>query len=191
MTSPIPTQTVPQPLARLAEQAYRLEPVRAAIVDPLDPFSLGGALTAGERGVIEPVLVGDENKIYDTANRCGWNLRGAHIVRAAPGRESVTAALLAADGNVEMIVKGALHSDSVLHAVLAEPRLRSKRLSHVVVTELPGRETPVLLTDGAVNIAPDVNVKAQIAQNAIDLARAIGIPRPRVAVLAAVETVVS
>ncbi len=102
------------------------------------------------------------------------------------------AAALAAAGEVRAIMKGSLHSDTLLHAILARSELRTDRkLSHVVVAELPLRTTPLLLSDAAVNIAPDLETKRDIVQNAIDVARAIGVKEPRVAILSAVETVAS
>ncbi|HZT11806.1 MAG TPA: bifunctional enoyl-CoA hydratase/phosphate acetyltransferase [Candidatus Baltobacteraceae bacterium] len=187
-----PLEPAHSPFDALLERAQSLAPIEAAIVDPLDSLSLGGALSAASKGLIKPVLVGDPNAIYDAANRCGWSLRHARIVHASPGEESAAAVALAAGGHVKIVVKGALHSDALLHSVLAEPRLLTgRRLSHVVVFELPQRENPLIVTDGAVNIAPNLEQKAQIVQNAIDVARTLGLELPKVAILAAVETVVS
>jgi phosphotransacetylase len=179
------------PLQALLERAQGLSPISAAIIDPLDSFSLGGALTAADRGLIKPILIGDTKKIRETGDNCGWDLSSAEFCECAAGSEAAVAVQLASQSIVKTIVKGALHSDSLLHAVLAEPNiLDGRRLSHVVVTELPGRPAPLILSDGAVNIAPDLSVKAQIVQNAIDVARKFGIEKPRVAILAAVETIV-
>jgi phosphate acetyltransferase len=189
-TAPAYAETA-SPLEMLLERAQALPPINAAIVDPLDPFSLGGALSAADRGIITPILIGDAAKIRETGSRCGWNLSAAQVYDCRAGDEAAAAVQLAARGTVKTIVKGALHSDVLLHSVLAEPdMLDGRRLSHVVVTELPDRTRPLLLSDGAVNIAPDLNVKAQIVQNAIDVARKLGIQTPRVAILAAVETIV-
>ncbi len=189
---PQATTPVSSPLDILLQRAQRLPPVRAAVVDPFDPLSLGGALAAAERGLIEPVLIGDDATIRSTAAHCGWKLGKIGVVPSTGANEAAIAASLAAGGAVEIVMKGALHSDALLHAILAEPGLlRGRRLSHVVVTEMPGKTTPSLLSDGAVNIAPDLDQKAEIVQNAIDVAKILGMETPRVAILAAVETVVS
>ena len=179
-------------IARLIESARDARPLRAAVVDPFDALSLGGALAAREQGLIEPLLVGDPVRIAQTAERCGWSIRNLHVHPCAEGGEAEAAVRLAAAGTVGAIVKGALHSDELLHAVLDRRELRTgRRLSHIVVTELPRRATPLLLTDGAVNIAPDLDEKREILNNAIELAQRLGIARPHAALLAAVETVAS
>lgn len=178
------------PIARLLDEARRARPLTAAIVDPFDALSLGGALAAREQGVLEPILIGDAARIARTASQCGWSLSGIRITACAPGDEAATAAKLAADGVVGAIVKGALHSDELLRAVLERPQLRTpRRLSHIVVTEVPRRVTPVLLTDGAVNIAPDFDEKREILQNAVEVAHRLGMSEPKAALLAAVETI--
>ncbi|HET9030211.1 MAG TPA: bifunctional enoyl-CoA hydratase/phosphate acetyltransferase [Candidatus Aquilonibacter sp.] len=148
----------------LIAKARSLGPIRASVVHADDEFSLAGAREAERLGILQPV--------FD----------------ATPE----TAARRAADGDVKAIVKGTIHSDALLHAIVAEPRLHvGKRLSHVVVAELAKRATPLLISDAAVNIAPDLDAKREIVQNAIDVAHALGIMEPRVAVLSAVETVAS
>jgi len=180
------------PLSEYIERARRLGPVRAAIVDPLDELSLGGAFAAAEAGLIEPVFVGDERAVGEAVTRWPAGKQRFEIHHAPAKTESVEAARLAASDYVKIVVKGALHSDTLLHAMLGEPKLvTGRRLSHVVVTEAPGRERPLLLSDGAVNIAPDLDALAQIVQNAIDVATRLGIEQPRVAILAAVELVES
>lgn len=174
----------------MVERARKTRPLVAAVVDPFDSLSLGGALAAREDGMIEPLLVGDPDRIAQTAKRCGWSIEGVRIHACESGKEAAAAAQLAAAGTAGAVVKGALHSDELLHAILDRHELRtSRRLSHIVVTELPRRETPVLLTDGAVNIAPDLDEKREILENAIDLAHRLGIAEPKVALLAAVETI--
>lgn len=178
------------PIALLLERAAKARPLVAAIVDPFDSLSLGGALAARSYGTIEPVLVGDPKRIERTAQNCGWDLSGVRIHACAEGREAAAAADLASQGTVGALVKGALHSDTLLHAVLDRRDLRtSHRLSHVVVTELPHRQAPVLLTDGAVNIAPNLDDKRAILENAAEFARLLGIEQPKAALLAAVESI--
>ncbi len=165
-------------------------PVRAAVVDPLDEPSLRGALAAANLGIIVPVLVGDRGAILRVAEECGASVDHGWIRDAQPGEEAATAARMAADGEVAILVKGQVHSNALLHAVLREARLRTeRRVSHVLVLEVPGFDRPLFLSDAAVNIVPDLDEKRDIVQNAIDLAHALGVTRPLVAILAAVETV--
>ena len=192
ITQPLQTAAVTPggPIARLIERARQAPPLVAAIVDPFDSLSLGGALSAFEQQIIQPVLIGDAARIARTADQCGWSLRGVRIHECAPGEEAREAVNLARDRAVGAIIKGALHSDELLHAVLAEPQLRTgRRLSHIVATELPRRVTPILLTDGAVNVAPNLDEKRQILENAIAVAHRLGISEPKAALLAAVETI--
>lgn len=178
------------PLRDILQRAKSLSPVQAAIVGPYDDLVLSGALSAAREGLIRPVLVGDAPAIGAVLRRMGHASADIHVVNAPAGIESRYAARLASRGDVAMIVKGCIHSEDLLRDVLAQPVLRSReRLSHVVVTELPGRATPLLLSDGAVTIAPNLDEKAHIVQNAIDVALSLGIESPRVALLAAVETV--
>lgn len=178
------------PIARILENALQARPLVAAIVDPFDSLSLGGALAAFEQRIIEPLLIGDPARIVQTAKNCGWSLAGIRIHECEAGTEAREAAKLAADGAVGAIAKGAMRSEELLHAVLAERALHTgRRLSHIVVTELPRRTTPLLLTDGAVNVAPNLDEKRQIIENALDVAHRLGISEPKVALLAAVETI--
>lgn len=180
------------PIARLLEQARDTRPLVVAVVDPFDSLSLGGALAAHDQGIIEPVLIGDPERIERTARQCGWSIDRVRVHACEAGAEAAAAAELAARGMAGAIMKGALHSDELLRAVLDRKELRtSRRLSHIVVTELPRRATPVLLTDGAVNIAPDFDEKREILQNAVEAARRLGITQPKAALLAAVETIAS
>lgn len=178
------------PIARLLERVRDARALVVAVVDPFDSLSLGGALAAGEQGIIEPVLIGDPGRIAKTARQCGWNIDRVRVHACEAGAEAATAAELAARGMAGAIMKGALHSDELLRAVIDRKELRTgRRLSHIVVTELPHRSTPVLLTDGAVNIAPDFDEKRDILQNAVEAARRLGIAQPKAALLAAVETI--
>jgi phosphate acetyltransferase len=165
-------------------------PLRTAVVDPSDDLSLGGAMAARSAGLIEPILVGDADAILAAARRGGHAIDAAMIVRAAAGDEARIAVNLAASGEVQALMKGAIHSDALLHAVVGEPRLRTgRRMSHVMILEIGKLGRPLLLTDAVVNIAPDLNAKRDILQNAIDLANALGIVCPRAAILSAGENV--
>lgn len=177
------------PFDAIFERARALPPVYAAIVCPYNGLVVGSALAAFREGFIWPVFVGNEKRIRAASNAEFPD--GVRIEDTSPKAEAARAVQLGSTGAVSMIVKGSIHSDDLLHEVIMQGGLGQKRLSHVVVTELPGRTTPVLLSDGAVTIAPSLDEKAQIVQNAIDVARRLDIDSPRVALLAATETVVS
>ncbi|WP_149541098.1 bifunctional enoyl-CoA hydratase/phosphate acetyltransferase [Siccirubricoccus phaeus] len=163
-----------------------------AVVAPTDGPSLGGAWEAARAGLIEPILVGPEARIRAAAEKLGWDLAGIRLVNTpdehtAPAR----AVALVHEGAARAVMKGNIHSDEVLrHVTKAEGGLRAgRRISHVFVLDVPGREGLLLISDAAINIAPDLTTKADIVQNAIDLAHAIGLAQPRVGILSAVETV--
>ena len=163
-----------------------------AVVHPCSVDALVGAVEAARAGLIEPVLVGPEEQIRDTAAKAKLDLSPYKIVSTADAEESASvAANLAGSGKVGALMKGSLHTDQFMHAVLQrENRLRTSRLlSHCMLIAAPAYSRRIIISDAAVNIAPDVDQKRDIVQNAIILARALGITQPKVAVLAAVETV--
>jgi phosphate acetyltransferase len=168
-----------------------IEPIACAVVHPVDAASLTGALDAADHGLIRPVLVGPRSKILAAAVKAGKNVTGLEIRDTDHSHAAAAlAAQMALNGDVEIIMKGALHTDELLQAVLAVPGLRTqRRMSHVYRFEVPLYHKPLMVTDAALNIAPTLAEKADIIQNAIDLARLLGVEEPRVAVLAAVETV--
>lgn len=179
-------------LRPLVEAAKRRKPLRTAVVHPVDALSLDGALGAGREGLIAPVLVGPRAKIEAAATAAGADLSGCEIVDAPYSHAAAAAAIaMTRDGNTQAVMKGALHTDELIEAVVsAEGGLRAgRRMSHVFVVDTPAYPKLLLVTDAAVNICPDLMQKRDIAQNAIDLAIAIGIERPKLAVLCAVETV--
>lgn len=180
--------TTASPIDQLLSKAKQLTPVPAAIVNPYDDLALKSALAAEAQGFITPVFVGDKNAIGAATKQAGMPLRG-HIVDCEYDEAAPASARLALSGRVKMLVKGAIHSDALLHAILEQPGLRTHRLSHIVVTERPAGAGLMLLTDGAVNVFPTLSAKAEIVQNAIDVARKLGIAVPKVAILAAVETI--
>jgi phosphate acetyltransferase len=165
--------------------------VRCAVVHPCDEGSLRGALDAAAAGLIIPVLVAPQDRLSALAGELGLSLSGMERVDAAHSHAAAeAAAAMAAAGEVSMLMKGSLHTDELLHAVLRQPSLRTgRRLSHVFRFEVPAYPKPLLVTDAAVNIAPSLEEKADIVRNAVSLARALGVERPRVALLSAVETV--
>jgi phosphate acetyltransferase len=165
--------------------------VRCAVVHPCDMGSLRGAMDSAHHGLIVPVLVGPEARIRQLAEEGGINLAGVEIV-AVPHSHAAAekAAELAASGAVEMLMKGSLHTDELIHAVLARPELRTgRRMSHVFRFDVPLYPKPLLITDAALNIHPSLMEKLDIIQNAIDFAHIMGIECPKVAILSAVETV--
>ena len=168
-----------------------LSAVRCGVVHPCDPESLSGALDAAAHGLIVPVLIGPEDKIRATAQTAELSLQGIEIVPVAHSHAAAErAAEMAAQGELEILMKGSLHTDELLHAVLAQPALRTgRRMSHVFRFDVPLYPKPLMVTDAALNISPNLRDKADIIQNAIDLARCLGVPQPKVAILAAVETV--
>jgi len=167
-------------------------PLPTAVVHPCSEDALAGAIDAARVGLIAPILVGPKEQIQDIAAKAKLDLKPYEIVPAADAEESAAvAANLAGTGKAGALMKGSLHTDQYMHAVLQrENRLRTERLlSHCMLIAAPAYSRPIIVSDAAVNIAPDVDQKRDIIQNAIILALAIGIPQPKVAVLAAVETV--
>jgi phosphate acetyltransferase len=178
--------------AKILRACEGIPPVTTAVVHPCDRDSLRGAIEAAERKLILPVLVGPEARIRSLAASEGldlapWRVVGTEHSHAAAQK----AAELARTGEVEGLMKGSLHTDELMSMVVAASSgLRtSRRISHVFLMDVPSYPRMLLVTDAAINIAPDARTKADIAQNAIDLARVLGVDVPKVAVLAAVETV--
>jgi phosphotransacetylase len=177
------------PLLRRCEA---LPPIRCAVVHPCDRDSLLGALEAAKRKMIVPVLVGPENKIRAVASTENVDLATYEIVSTEHSHAAAQKAVeLARAGEVDALMKGSLHTDELMSAVVpAATGLRTaRRISHVFVIDVPTYPRLLLVTDAAINIAPDIEVKADIAQNAIDLARVLGIEKPKIAILSAIETV--
>lgn len=172
----------------ILDRARGLPRLPVAVVWPCDETSLSGALHAMDEGLIQPVLIGAG--IGDLAARLGLSLDGATVIEAATDAEAaVMAVALVREGRAKAVMKGHLHTDVFLRPMLSrETGLRAgKRFTHVFVMDVPGVSHPILVSDAAINIAPDLETKVQITQNAIDLAHRIGIDCPRVAVLSAVE----
>ena len=173
----------------------RAEPLPAlitAVVCPHDAEALAGAMKARDHSIITPLLVGDGARIRALAGETGLDISGVEIVEAATEEAAAAEAVaLVNSGRAQAVMKGKLHTDVLLRPMVArEGGLRmGRRFSHVFVMDVPGLSHPLLVTDAAVNIAPDLQCKVDIVQNGIDLARSLGIAKPRVAVLSAVETV--
>ena len=176
----------------LIAAAEPLPPIPTAVVAPEEAQSLGGALLAAEHTIITPLLVGDRAKILAAAEELGRDVSRFEIIDIADHAAAAHAAAgLVRDGRAQALMKGHLHTDDLLRAVIAkENGLRTRRrLTHVFVMDVPGMPHPLLVTDAAINIAPDLKTKVDIVQNAIDLAISLGVEEPKVGVLSAVETV--
>ena len=175
----------------LLSMGDNLEPVRCAVVHPCDAGSLSGAVDAAGYGLIVPILIGPEIRIRRVAQEAGIDLTGVEIHSVEHSHDSAEkAADMAARGEVDILMKGSLHTDEMIHAVLAQPKLRTgRRMSHVFRFDIPLYPKPLLITDAALNIRPTLQDKVSIIQNAIDFARVMGVGTPKVAILSAVETV--
>ena len=168
-----------------------LEAVRCAVVHPCDEGSLSGAIDAARYGLIVPILIGPEVRIRHVANQAGVDLTGVEIIDQPHSHAAAeVAADMAANWKVEMLMKGSLHTDELIHAVLTKSSLRTgRRMSHVFRFDVPLYHKPLLITDAALNIHPSLPEKVDIIQNAIDFARILGVALPKVAILSAVEMV--
>lgn len=167
-------------------------PIVTAVAHPCDAPSLLAASEAAQGGLIVPILVGPEGRIRAAAQAARIDIAGFDLVPASHSHASAATAVgLVRDGRAAMLMKGSLHTDELLHEVVSvDTGLRTeRRLSHVYLMDVPTYPRPLLLSDAAVNVVPDLETKRDIVQNAIDLALAMGIERPRVAILSALETI--
>lgn len=178
--------------ARLIRSCEGLPPVKCAIVHPCDRDSLLGPLEAARRKLIEPILVGPEAKIRATAEANKADLNGLRIVSTEHSEAAaVKAVAMARSGEVQALMKGSLHTDELMAAVVPSATgLRiGRRISHAFLLDVPTYPKMLIVTDAAINIAPSLKEKVDIVQNAIDLARVLGVECPKVAILSAVETI--
>jgi phosphotransacetylase len=195
LKSPICSTEQHEPGARhrqLVAAAQKFPPIRTAIVHPCDDASLVGAFEARDERLIVPVLVGPIAKIRNAVERAHLGLEGIDVVDTPHSHAAADKAVAMARGSeVEAIMKGALHTDELMAAVVRpDTGLRTeRRISHVFVLDVPHYPKPLLITDAAINIYPTLDDKRDIVQNAIDLAQALAITAPKVAILSAVETV--
>ncbi len=186
-------QTAPRRHQDLVRQAQALPPLRTAVVHPVDAVSLQGAIEAASKKLIVPVLVGPEAKIRAAADEAGVDLAGYELVPTEHSHEAAAkAAALARDLKVDALMKGSLHTDEFMSAIVREEKLHTaRRMSHVFVIDCPDYPRLLFVTDAAINIYPTLEDKVDIVQNAIELGHALGLVQPRVAILSAVETVTS
>ncbi|MGY6552400.1 MAG: phosphate acetyltransferase [Erythrobacter sp.] len=180
------------PYQRLIAAVEDMPALPTAVVHPCDEVSLAGALQAASRNLIEPVLIGPVRRIRAAAEALGADISPFTLIAAEHSHDSAAKGVaLAREGKVAAIMKGSLHTDEVLSAVLArDTGIRTeRRLSHCFVMDVPGHTEPLIISDAAINIIPDLAAKADITQNAIDLAHALRFAEVRVAVLSAMEVV--
>ena len=179
-------------LHELVELAQENPPARVAVAAAAHKLVLQSVQRAVERGLIVPLLVGIEKDIRAEADAIGWQLEDELIIPTSTNAEAADAAVdLVRQGEAQVLMKGYLHTDEMLHAILRQGSgLRTDRLlSHVFVLEVPTYHKLLLITDAAINIHPDIPQKAAITQNAVDLARKLGVEVPKVAALSSIETI--
>lgn len=183
----------PRKLNDLIERSKGLAPIRVAVVNAAQKVVLETLRDAGDLGLIEPTLIGDSSVIRDLAASVGLRVSSDHVIEAkTDGSAAVAAVKLVGDGKVDVLMKGQIHTDVLMHAILDSDhglRLPGRRVSHVFLCDIPSYSKLLVITDAAINISPDVNAKAQILQNAIELCHLLSIENPLVAALSAVETV--
>ncbi|MFV0322729.1 MAG: bifunctional enoyl-CoA hydratase/phosphate acetyltransferase [Alphaproteobacteria bacterium] len=176
----------------IVARAQLLDPVRVAVAHPTDAVSLGGAVEGAELGFMEPILFGPEKQIRAVAEENNIDISPYELVHCNHELSSAEKAVLACrEGNADALMKGALHTDELMGAVVARATgLRTaRRISHVFVMDVPAYHKMLLITDAAINIYPDLATKADIVNNAVEIAQTLGVQIPKVAVLSAVETV--
>ena len=178
--------------ADLILQAEQFGPITMAVAHPCSPESLLGAVESAEHGLIEPILVAPLSKLQKVANECDVDLSRYRVIDVPHSHAAAEKAVeLARTGVAHALMKGSLHTDEFMTEVLdRNTGVRTdRRLSHVFIMKVESYPRNLFITDAAINIAPDLKTKVDITQNAIDLAIALGIDRPKVAILSAVETV--
>ena len=202
----VPTQKVREPLRELPSVHLRREerflellkrceglaPAATAVVHPCSDDALMGPIEAAQRGLIDPILVGPPAKIQSIAEKAGLDVSAYRLVPVEHSHQAAEKAVaLIRSGEAELLMKGSLHTDELLHEVLRrDTGIRTeRRLSHCFLLAVPTYARPFILTDAAINIAPDLMAKRDICRNAIDVAHAMGLAQPKVALLAAVETI--
>jgi phosphate acetyltransferase len=179
---------------QLLERCRSLGAIPTAVAHPCEASALAGPMEAAAKGLIVPILVGPAAKIAEVAKAEGVDLGTTRIIDVPHSHAAAAKAVeLVRLGEAELVMKGSLHTDEILGAVVArETGLRTgRRLSHVFIMDVPTYHKVLIVTDAAINIAPSFEDKADICQNAIDLAISLGVAQPKVAILAAVETVTS
>jgi phosphate acetyltransferase len=179
---------------RLVETARKLPPTKTAVAHPCDQVSLESAVEAAKLCLIAPILVGPPARIRDVAARCNLDIDGLTIIASEHSHDSASKAVEQVRcGAAEALMKGSLHTDELMGAVVSKTEgiRTARRISHCFIMDVPNHPNPLIITDAAVNIAPTLDEKVDIIQNAIDLAHAMQFSDVRVAILSAMETVTS
>lgn len=174
------------------EEAVKARPIRTAVVHPVDHNGLMGAIEAATHGLIEPILIGPRSKILAAAEKDNLDISAYTLIDVEHSHAAAEKACeLARQAEAEAIMKGDLGSSELISAVIHKTKgIRTeRRLSHVFVFDVPNYHKPLVITDGAINVVPDLMTKRDIVQNAVDFCRALGVEQPKVAILAAVEKV--
>jgi len=177
---------------KFIERCKTLPAITTAVVWPLSDVAMKGTVEAAEAGLIKPTLIGDAAEMKALAAQIGVDISAYPIAQADTERKAAEAGCaMCRNGESQAMMKGSLHTDELMKAAMkADTGLRtSKRISHVFIMDTPAYARTLLITDAAINIVPELEDKIHIVQNAIDLAHALGIPEPKVALLSAVETV--
>src|SRR3954467_10440948 len=177
---------------QLVEAARKLRGVAMAVAHPCDEVSLESAVEAAKLGLIQPILVGPPARIRAAADSAKLDISSFELVASEHSHDSAAKAVLQVkEGKAEALMKGSLHTDELMGAVVSRTNgIRTAlRISHCFIMDVPGHADALVITDAAVNIAPDLEAKVDIVQNAIDLAHAMGVAEVRVAILSAMETV--
>ena len=177
---------------RLIGVARKYPPMATAVAHPCDTVSLESAVEGARLGLLKPILVGPHARILDVAARAGLDITSFELVDSQHSHDSAAKAVeLVRAGRAEALMKGSLHTDELMGAIVKrDTGIRTaRRLSHCFVMDVPSHPEALIISDAAVNIAPTLEDKIDIVQNAIDLAHALGIGKVRVAILSAMETV--
>ncbi len=193
--SVLPTATLKMPIRewykKLASKSS-MAPLKTAIVHPVDALSLQGAIESAQAGLIIPILVGPKDKIQAAAKENNLDISSYKLIPTLHSLEAAEKAVaLARSGEVEALMKGKIHTDELMHAVIDKDKgLRTaRRMSHIFAMDVPNYFKPLFITDAAINLFPHLTEKVDIVQNAIDLFQALGMGTPKVAIVSAVETV--
>jgi len=176
----------------LLARCKEIAPAPTAVAHPCDESSLRGAVEAAEIGIIRPLLVGPRSKIEEIAKAAGLNIAPYEIIDTEHSHASADMAVqLAREGRAELLMKGSLHTDELMAAIVRSGTgLRTeRRISHCFIMDVPSLDRTIIITDAAINIFPTMEDKMHIIQNAIDLAHSLGIEKPKVAILSAMETI--
>ena len=187
-----PTTQPHEKYDRLIAVARKHPPMITAVAHPCDTVSLESAVQAAGSGLLKPILVGPSARLLDVAQKASLDIGAFEIVDSAHSHDSAAKAVeLVRCGRAEALMKGSLHTDELMGAVVSRTNgiRTARRISHCFVMDVPGHGQALIISDAAVNIVPTLEDKVDIVQNAIDLAHALGIAEPRVAILSAMETV--